>query len=209
MKIVVFGANGKVGSMVTEQLLSEEHQVVAFVRGQQNFLEHSNLTILKGDIYNTDAVNTALVGADAVISCLGSWGTKNKDILTTGMKNIIPAMQKNNIKRLITLTGGDALLPDEKKTIIQVFTRPIFKLTAGKILRDGENHLVLLENSGLDWTTIRSPVMNEFGNPKKFQLKNTPPNPLRTVHRQSVARAIVNQLEDEAFIKKAPFIYRK
>lgn len=117
-------------------------------------------------------------------------------------------MQKNNIKRLITLTGGDALLPSEKPTIIQVFTRPIFKLTAGKIPKDGEDHLALLESSGLDWTTIRSPIMNEFGDPKKFQLKDTLPNPLRTIHRQSVALAMVNQLEDEAFIKKAPFIYR-
>lgn len=86
MKIVVFGANGKVGSMVTELLLSEDHQVTGFVRGQNRLLNHPSLKITKGDIFNKEQVVDAILEKDAVISCLGSWGTKSKDILTTAMK---------------------------------------------------------------------------------------------------------------------------
>lgn len=208
MKVVVFGANGKVGSLVTEILLENNHKVTAFIRGEHHFLDHQRLTIMKGDVYNNEVVYQAIVGANAVISCLGSWGTKNKDILTAGMKNIIPAMHQNNIKRIITLTGSDALLPNQELTFTQRLTRPLLNLTASKILKDGEDHLKLLQDSDLNWTTIRSPIMNEAGNPKSYHLKEQPLSPFQTIHRQSVALSMVNQLTDKTFFKEAPFIYR-
>jgi putative NADH-flavin reductase len=65
-----------------------------------SFENNPNLEIAKGDIYNTTYINSAMEGVDAVVSALGSWGTPKKDILTAGMRNIIPAMQKNKVKEL-------------------------------------------------------------------------------------------------------------
>ena len=209
MKIIVFGANGQVGSLVVDELIKQDYEVVAFIHGKNNLPKNNLLTIFKGDIYNSENVSSAMKGCDVIISALGSWGTPKKDILTSAMKNIIPEMKEQKIKRIITLTGADALASKEKPTIAQKITRPIFTVLAKNILEDGENHIALLENSELDWTVVRSPVMNNIGNPKKFYLSNNPPNPFRTINRRSVAIVLTNQITDTAFIHQAPYIYRK
>lgn len=209
MKVLVFGANGRVGSLLVKQLIKQEYEVVAFIHGKNNLPKNNLLTVFKGDIYSRENVSSAMKGCDVIISALGSWGTPNKDILTSAMENIIPEMENQKIKRIITLTGADALANEEKPTLIQKITRPIFTVLAKKILEDGENHIALLEDSELDWTVVRSPVMNNMGNPKKFYFSDTPPNPFRTINRKSVAIALANQTEDTAFIHQAPYIYRK
>ena len=209
MKVIVFGANGRVGSVLVKQLIKQNYEVVAFIHGKNNLPKSKLVSLHKGNIYSPENVSLAMNGCDVVISALGSWGTPKKDILSSAMKNIIPAMEQQNIKRIITLTGSDALANQEKPTLIQQVTRPIFTLLAKNILEDGEKHISLLENSKLDWTTLRSPVMNNIGNPKNFCLKDKPPNPLRTINRQSVAIALANQITDTVFIHQAPYIYRK
>ncbi len=209
MKIIVFGANGRVGSLLVAELIKQNYKVVAFIHGENNLPKNKLVTIFKGDIYNSKNVSSAMKGCNVIISALGSWGTPKKDILTSAMKNIIPAMKEQKIKRIITLTGADALASKEKPTITQKITRPIFTVLAKNILEDGENHIALLENSELDWTVVRSPVMNNIGNPKRFYLSNNTPNPFRTINRQSVAIVLTNQISDTAFIHQAPYIYRK
>ncbi|MDQ3064917.1 MAG: NAD(P)H-binding protein [bacterium] len=208
MKIVVYGANGKVGRLVVQELLNAGHSVVAFVHGQSQFDENVQLKITRGDIYNAAGVYEAMNGCDAVISTLGSWGTANKDILTVGMTNIIPAMKSQNIRRIISLTGHDARWSKDKINLTNRLTHPFLKLAIPKILKDGELHLQLLDQSGLDWTVLRSPVMNERGDYKLYKLNTNRPLPWRTINRQSVAKAMLEIAETDSFITHAPFIHR-
>jgi putative NADH-flavin reductase len=106
MKITVFGANGNVGRLVVENALHQGHEVIAFIHGDNPFKASDKLSVIKGDIYNQKDVEKALNGSQAVISTLGSWGTPNKNILSAGMKNIIPKMQDAGINRIISLTGA-------------------------------------------------------------------------------------------------------
>lgn len=207
MKVVVFGASGKVGQKVVAKLLASDHQVVAFVYGGSSFSENKNLEVVQGDVKDFDSVGKVVVGCDAVISTLGSWGTKTKDILSAGMANIVPAMEAQGVKRIISLTGADALLPSEKAQGIQLLTRPIFSLLAGKILHDGEDHLKTLEASSLDWTVVRSPVMNEKGS-ESFLLNTERSKPWETIHRDAVVAAMVSVLEENTHVKQAPVIHR-
>ncbi len=119
-QITVFGASGKVGRLVVAELLGRGHNVVAFVHSQKltekDFVRDSvhdakatkNIRIVQGDIYNAVQVAAALSGSQAVISVLGSWGTKRKDILCSAMRAIIPAMEQQHIQRIVSLTGHDA-----------------------------------------------------------------------------------------------------
>ncbi len=209
MNILVLGANGKVGSLVVKELSKTEYSISAFIHGKNLLPEYKNVTFFQGDIYNPESLRQALKDIDIVISCLGSWGTKRKDVLSVAMKNIIPLMESTGCNRIISLTGSEAQVKEEKIGIIQRLTHPIFKLLAGKILFDGEEHLRLLQSSNLNWTVVRSPVMNNVGKPGKFQLKNKYPLPFRTINRHSVAISLVNQIEDEVFINSAPYIFRK
>lgn len=207
MKVIVFGASGKVGQKVVAELLERGHEVRAFVYDNSPFDEQENLEVILGNVKDPSSVKRAVKGQDAVISTLGSWGTETKDILSEGMKNIIPAMKESGIERIISLTGADARYSKDEVQLIGKLTRPVLKLVAPKILSDGEKHIELLDGSNLDWTVIRSPVMNEKGG-VNYKLANKATLPWRTINRNSVALAIIDVLESGEWSKQAPVIFR-
>ena len=51
MKIVVFGASGRMGIKVVEQALEAGHTVIAFLRTSSKIvLQHPMLTLFQGDV---------------------------------------------------------------------------------------------------------------------------------------------------------------
>jgi putative NADH-flavin reductase len=207
MNIVVFGANGKVGSLVVAKAIDVSHKVVAFVYGAHNLTVHQNLRIVQGDIYDARSVEDAIMDSDVVISALGSWHTPQKNILTKGMQNIIPAMQKHSIKRIISLTGHDARWDKDTLSVIHRLSHLLLAVISPKILYDGEKHIELLDQSGLDWTVLRSPVMNQLGK-QYYRLTTKRPMPWLTINRSCVAQALVDQCKSKTYIKSAPYLTR-
>lgn len=205
MKITVFGASGKVGRIVVKKLVSNGHTVTVFVHRHSPFEPSEHIKIIKSDVHNAAFVEAAVRGADAVICTLGSWGTPTKDILSAAMRFAIPAMQNEGVKRIITLTGSAALLPTETAHGSEKMSRRLFSKIAGDVLRDGETHLSLLCQSGLDWTAIRSPAMRR-GTKISYKLTDKAPLPLAFITRTAVAQAIVDQLERQEYIGQAPHI---
>jgi putative NADH-flavin reductase len=212
MKIVVFGASGQVGRVVVRQALERGHKVVAFVHKNNPFEPADNLEVVTGDIYRGEDARKVVTGCDAVVSCLGSWGRKtpdgNRNVLSAAMANIIPAMREQKINRVITLTGAGAAPPDRPMTFIQKLSMKLAApFPAGKVFADGEHHMHVLMESGLDWTTIRSPVMNS-GSSKAYVLKDGAGSPFPTIGREAVAASMLDQLESSEWSRKAPALSR-
>ena len=206
MQITVFGASGKVGKQVVELALAQKLEVVAFVHSKNPFEPKPGLSVVKGDINDAEAVKKAVEGSDAVISTLGSWGTKDKNSLTVGMRNIIPAMETSKPTRLITLTGSGATWSGDKPSIFDKASHILLGLVARKILEDGEEHLRLLDASDLDWTAIRSPVMSSKS-VSGYKLSYKPPSLVAKIPREAVAKCLIDQIEDIDFIRQAPHIH--
>ena len=206
MNITVFGASGKIGRLVVEQLLKDGHTVTVFVHQSSAFVPNEQLKIIKSDVHNAAFVEAAVRGSDAVISTLGSWHTSTKDILSSAMRFIIPAMQQDGIKRIITLTGSGAWAPGDKITLSNKLQHAVFSTVAKSIIRDSEEHLRLLTTSQLDWTCIRSPVMKD-GEATGYRLDAELPKPWERVSRSSVAQAIVDQLQDQRHLQLAPQLH--
>lgn len=204
--ITVFGANGRVGRLVVEKALLEGHRVTAFVHHSHYFNESDQLNVIEGDVYNPADLEKALEKADVVISALGSWHTPDKDVLSFGMTNIIPIMKKNKINRIISLTGAEARAKNDQLGLVHNLTHMLLGLIAGKILKDGEEHIQLLELSGLDWVVIRSPIMRESAS-RAYKLSGTRPFPWETVSRTAVAHALLRQALDDNISQQAPFIH--
>jgi putative NADH-flavin reductase len=207
MHVTVFGANGRVGQLVVGELLSRKHKVTAFVHNHSAFQTQPLLEIVKGDVGEPSTVHAAIQDADAVISVLSSWGTPSKDILATGMRTIIPAMQAAQAGRIISLTGAEAEASADGRSLIHRVAKISLGLVGGKVLKDGEEHIRLLEQSDLDWTVVRSPIMNERG-PARYRLSDERPSPWQTINRHAVALSLVDLLTDEQYMKQAPYISR-
>lgn len=206
-QIIVFGANGRVGRLVVNRLVAQGYHVTAFVHSASGLAQDNTVQVIEGDVRDHAAVMEAIQGADAVISTLGSWGTSTKDILSSGMAHILPAMSEHGIKRIISLTGSEARASGDRLSPIHRLAHFGVTLAAGKILVDGEVHIKQLEASGLEWTVVRSPIMNSKGS-SDYVLSNERPFPWATINRQAVADALVDQLTEVRFVGMAPYISR-
>lgn len=209
MRVTVFGASGKVGQFVTQRLLRDGHEVVVFVHKSPAVKETSRLTIIRGDIHNIDEVRQAVKDSNAVVSTLGSWGTHSQDIVSSGIENILTAMSESKTKRVVSLTGSDAVAESDTLSILDRLVHFCINLSpVHKILADGEKHIKRLENSESDWTVLRSPVMNNWGDRDRFSVSNVKPKPWETINRQSVANALVDLIDDKHYYYQAPYIKR-
>lgn len=205
-QITVFGATGRVGRIVVELLLERGYNVIAAVHGHNSLSRHDHMVTRVVDIYDMASVAEALRGSSVVISALGSWGTKRKDILTVGMTNIIPAMEKMNIRRIVSLTGADARATNDRLGLIHRLTHLGLGIVAAKILRDGERHIELLESSPLQYTVIRSPIMCSRDKVGYGVLSLHRPLPWQQISYQYVAEAMVRSIESDEWVRQAPYI---
>jgi putative NADH-flavin reductase len=207
MQITVFGANGRVGSIVVKLALDRGYAVQAFVHKNSNLANDQNLKIIKGDIYNLSDVKKAIKGSDVVISCLSSWGTPKKNILCSAISNIIPAMEDAKIKRLVSLTGADARAANDNLSIMHRLSHVIIKIIGRKVIEDAEKQIKLLEDSSLDYTVLRSPIMNDNGK-VEYVLSDKRPLPWATVNRRAVSLAMLKLVSDQTNAGQSPFISR-
>lgn len=203
MKITIFGASGKVGRLVVDKLLVAGHQVTVFVHSSGSFEESDKLAIVKGDVHNAADVIQAVDGADLVISTLGSWGTKQKDILGSAMQNLIPIIGN---RRIITLTGSAAQAPGDVITTGNKISHAVFGLIAKPILIDGESHLKQLSESKANWTSLRAGIMKN-GPAKSYVLNQKLPGAFETVSRNTIVQAIIDQISATDQIGQAPHIH--
>jgi hypothetical protein len=100
-KVVIFGAAGLTGKYITRKMQSEQNiEVSAFVRNPLKFdnMDVSDVNIIKGDALNLNDVKMAMDNQDIVICSLEG------DVLTMA-KNIVTALPKTTVKRIIWITG--------------------------------------------------------------------------------------------------------
>ena len=69
MKIVLFGANGGTGRVLTAQALDAGHEVTAVTRHPETFgLTHEWLRVVTGDAMAVAAVSAAIADQDAALA---------------------------------------------------------------------------------------------------------------------------------------------
>ena len=205
MKIVIFGATGKVGRRVTAQALEAGHEVTAFVRNPANAAlgQHANLTIMTGDVLNEEQVEKAVAGQDSVIVALGA-PLRNKGMIRTkGTAVIIEAMKKQNTKRLICLSGyGAGETRAELPLLYRWFIIPII---LKHVYADHERQEGLVKKSGLDWTLIRptnyfdGPVTGDY----KVGIKGKEPGMKFNISFGDVAQFMLKQTSETRFLNAA------
>jgi len=182
--------------------LEQKHQVFVLVRNPEALnIANDNLKIIKGSIYNPETYQNELSKCDLVISALGT-GTSRKptEIYSKGGQQIMTAMQKANIKRLITLTAGafDPTDPATQSFIVKYIVQPLFK----NIYSDMQKWETILENStGIDWTIVRpSRLLNGKEKGKyRVQLDHCPKGGSK-INRSDLADFVVKQISSDEYI---------
>jgi putative NADH-flavin reductase len=208
MKLVVFGATGRTGLPLVQQALDAGHQVVAFVRDPAKMpIRHENLRLIQGDVMNAADVDKAILSdVDAVISTLGPTKNNPKEMMPAAASNILNAMNRQGVKRLIFMSGAGVDMPEDQPKLMNHVIKFALKTMAGDVLKQSEQAVRQVEKSDLAWTIVRVPRLND--NPHSGQYRvgwvgvNTGPN----LSRADAADFILKQLTDPTYVHKAPVI---
>ena len=94
--VLVFGANGNVGSHFVNQALEADYKIKAFVRSPEKYTlsENPNIELVKGDATNFEDVEKAVSGVDIIVSCLGNPLKKKIYIMDKSYEIIMLAASK-------------------------------------------------------------------------------------------------------------------
>ncbi|AFY36890.1 NAD-dependent epimerase/dehydratase [[Leptolyngbya] sp. PCC 7376] len=205
MKVVIFGATGTVGHQVVEQALAQGHEVTAFSRHPEKLeIPQKNLQLFAGDVMDSSTVEKAIAGQDAVVCVLGSGKKLSGHVRSEGTRNIIQAMEKTGVRRLIcqsTLGAGESW-----NNLDFYWKYVMFGFILRKVFAD---HLVqeeLVAQSQLDWTIVRPSAFIDGDRTGNY--RHGFPTDDRTITLKistaDVADFLLQQLTNSLYIGKTP-----
>ena len=206
MTIVIFGASGPTGRLLTRRALDAGHAVTAVTRRPGGFpLQQEQLRVVKGDVLDAASVESALAGQDAVFSVYGvPYSFKPITVYSQGIANILRAMQRSGTHRLICVSSGGTNPQYDRREGL-VFGR-IIKPIIGKTLYDDlrrMEHLVM--QSDVDWTIVRPARLTQSATVSPYQVAEGGymVDQGRSTSRADLADFFVRQVNDDRYIRKA------
>ena len=201
MKLVIFGATGKIGKEIIKQSLAKGYEVTAFVRDPSKLaLDNDDLKIMTGDIYDFTTVTLAIQGQDTVICSLGTNDLGKTTVRSEGTANIIKAMNENHVNRLIVVS---AMGVAESWSTLSFVNKLFFATLLSSARQDHEKQEVVVKESDLDWTIIRPSGLTDTPQTENYAIGENIPAKTSKISRADVAHAIIKELHDNTYLHKA------
>ncbi|HWI50039.1 MAG TPA: NAD(P)-binding oxidoreductase [Rummeliibacillus sp.] len=196
MKIVVFGASGRVGQYVVRLALEKGIEVTAFVRTPSKLqISHPFLHIYHGNALQADDVAAAIKGQNAVVSCLASSkGLKESTDLSKMIENIVLGMKTDHVNRIVYIAsaGIDGEIPGiSGKIIMKTLKYPLL---------DHRHAVDTIMNYNLDYTIVRPMGLTDEAPTGKYrEAIEGIPEKGRSIARTDVANFILKALENPKY----------
>jgi uncharacterized protein YbjT (DUF2867 family) len=205
MKVLVIGATGQTGRHAVRQLLARDHEVTAFARTPSKVTEKSErLRVVNGDARDADSLDRAVEGQDAVLVAFGPRSLKKDDVQEVLMRNLIAAMKKHGVKRIVNLSAGG--VGDSTADMPFLFKYIFVPLLLRNVFADKKRGEALLVASDLDYVIVRpgrllnAPARGGV----RASLDGHGLQPVMT--REDLAAFMIEQLTSDAWVRKSPLI---
>jgi putative NADH-flavin reductase len=201
MRVIIFGSTGRTGKYLIQFALEAGHEVTAFARMPDNIsIHHPRLKIFQGDATRERDVDAAFAaGQDAVLFAVGT-DLGQTNLRQTSMKNIIAAMKKYQVHRLVGI-GGMGIL--QKSDDRMIFEDPDFPEEYVPVSQDHYAAWQSLLRSGLDFSLICPPNIPDGPFTGKYIVQETyPPDGKFLIDTADLAHFMVKELSESRFTGK-------
>jgi putative NADH-flavin reductase len=204
-KIVVFGASGKTGKVFLKKALEMDNlQITAFVRNPESLsdIQNNKFSVLKGDVLDMESVENAVINQDVLVVLLGTKGNKPTTVYSEGTMNMLQAMKKYQVKKMICLSSAGVMGNDAGF----VFTKIIIPLFLKHPFKDKRKQIeMLLANKDIDWVIVRPPeiVDKPQKNDFKVSLEKTYSDKITV---GDLVDFLITQIDSNHYIRQMPFV---
>ena len=177
MKITIIAATGGVGRQLVDQALAAGHDVTAVARNPAKLPPDvragRTARVVAVDFARPgrQALESAVAGADAVLSALGPHNNSDAGIAAPGTRAITDAMRSAGVRRIVAISAAPVGTtpspgrPDPPRHdpgdgfIMRHVGDRIAGILFGKVYDDLARMEDVLRESGLDWTILRPPYL--------------------------------------------------
>lgn len=186
-KVVIFGAAGHTGKYITKKMQAvDDIELSVFVRNPAKFegMDMTGVNIMQGDALNAENVVKAMDGQEVLLCSLEG------DVLTMA-KNIVAALEKTSVKRIIWITGMG--IHHEIKGLRGI----MLNMLAKKMPEYIEAADTIAASSAVT-TLLRCPGIKD-GNNEKYALTKEGEQPSReNIDRAGIAQCMYDLIRDES-----------
>jgi len=204
--IAIIGGTGRVGRHIAMNAIQRGYKVRMLVRNPKKLLVKSDhIEVVKGQIQDIENIRALLTDCEIVINTFGQ-PSKEEPMYSQVTKNIVSVMKDLNISRYIGVAGGSLTMKQDQKGVLNRFGARLFEFLFPKVIEDRKLEWeVLFSNKQIDWTLIRLPFVKDSlkSNDIKESLTNMPGT---KITNQDIATFILDQINNQKYIHKAPFI---
>lgn len=206
-RILVLGASGGIGQWVTHLALERGHQVRVVIRASTQFTPPEGVEVIRGDVLDPNVLEEAVKDQDVVISALGMmrvnknnpWSrlASPKNFTTRVTKNLVEAMQRHAVKRLVAVSAAGVA---ESESTLSLVMKLLVKLSnVRKTFADFAHMEAILAQSGLDTLTVRPVGLVDNNEQRQTEIVDRFPLSYQ-VSKKAVAEWMLNAVE-----RSAPF----
>jgi putative NADH-flavin reductase len=210
MRLTILGGTGKIGRLVVEHALAAGHEVTVLARDPRRLAPapRSGMRVVEGDVSDPDALGKAVDGANAVISALGPTGNSPDQVakLREGMRNLIAAMGRHGVHRVVNLSGAAVDVRGERKPLFDRVASRIVRIFARYIVEAKQAEYEELASSNLDWVAVRPPLVNDGPRTGRYRAGIDILRPGARISRADIADFMLAEAIEPKFIRQAPFI---
>ena len=204
MKVLLIGATGGTGQLILPLLLEAGHEVTALARKPSAIaLRNPKLRIVEGEARDAASIERAVAGQDAVISAFGPRSFGKSDLQETFLRNLVAAMEKQGVKRLVNLSAWGS------RESIRHSRLPL-KIIRATLLRhvyaDKERGEAWVDASPLDYTHVRPGRLLNSKARGGVRASMDGAGMQNKMTRADLAAFMVAQLTDATWSRKGPLI---
>jgi putative NADH-flavin reductase len=111
MRLLLYGATGKVGQRILAEAARRGHEVTAAARNPDRVQAFPGLTLRQGDVLDTDSVVGLAARQDAIVSAVGPGHAGDPSFLVEAARSLISAAERTGAR--VIVLGGAACAEDE------------------------------------------------------------------------------------------------
>lgn len=161
--LLILGASGECGKWAVRISKERGYVVTVLVRSITSYEKLEGVKIFQGNVLDENALEQVMKGQHAVISCLGirrknqsnPWSalTSSPDFTKRSAENIVNAMNKYGVRRLVAISAAG--VGDSRSKVNPITSFIIRQSNIAVTYRDLEAMEEVYRNSGIDSLVVR------------------------------------------------------
>jgi putative NADH-flavin reductase len=198
MRLFVLGATGAIGRHLLRLGIERGHRLTAYVRSPHKLSpQGGRLDVVKGDLFDADAMARSLAGHDAVLSAFGPTTVRTSTLRGDFGHTLASALREGGVRRVQLVSA--AFLFREVGLLGALLKPTLFRFMAPDMA--AMEREIMQED--LDWTVVRPPRLTNGPPTRGYRVADGElPASGYVISRADVADFMINEAETPSHLRR-------